>query len=213
MAGPYKMKADIRIRSTRRDEGRVKVCVAVFVCSVTSAVKLYIARDYSEEGFLQAWAQHTADWEEPDLVYSDNGRQLVSAAGELDPDDEEDEVDWATVSRKIGVKWLFTPAQSQKRNGKMEAVVKCTKQSLRTTFRNVDFNFIDFTTTLKEISFMLNSRTVELILGPYSKGGGGQEVDSSLPDTWTAITPNDMLISSGHTGSIKSNHSPDTGPR
>ena len=53
MAGPYKMKADIRIRSTRRDEGRVKVCVAVFVCSVTSAVKLYIAWDYSEEGFYK----------------------------------------------------------------------------------------------------------------------------------------------------------------
>ena len=58
---------------------------------------------------------------------------------------------------------------------------------------------------------MLNSRPVELLLGAYSKGGGGQEVDSSLPDTWTAITPNDMLISSGHTGSMKSNHSPDTG--
>ena len=64
------------------------------------AVKLYIARDYSEEGFWQAWAQHTADWGEPDLVYSDKGSQLVSAAGGLDPDDEEDKVDWATVSWK-----------------------------------------------------------------------------------------------------------------
>ena len=69
---------------------------------------------------------------------------MVSAAGGVDPEDEEDEVDWAT-----GVKWLFTPAQSQWRNGKTEAVVKCTKQSLRTTFRNIDFDFIDFTTTLR----------------------------------------------------------------
>ena len=104
-------------------------------------------------------------------------------AGGLDPEDEEDEVDWARVSMKTGVKWLFTPAQSQWRNGKTEAVVKCTKQSLRTTFRHVNFDFIDFTTTLKEISFMLNSRPVELLLGVYSRGGGGQEVDSSLPDT------------------------------
>ena len=54
----------------------------------------------------------TADWGEPDLVYSDKGSQLVSGAGGLGPEDEQDEVDWATVSRKSGVKWLFTPAQS-----------------------------------------------------------------------------------------------------
>ena len=48
LAGPYLMKADIRRRSTRRDEGRDKVWVVMFVCSITSAVKLYLSRDYSE---------------------------------------------------------------------------------------------------------------------------------------------------------------------
>ena len=113
-------------------------------------------------------------------------------------------MDWAKVSRKTGVKWLFNPVQSQWRNGKTEAVVKCCKHSLKTTFRHVNFDFFDFTTCLKEISFMLNSHPVELLLGVYSRGGGGQEVDSSLPD---------MLIGSGSPGSMKTNHSPDTGPR
>ena len=67
----------------------MKVWVVVIVCSCTSAVK----RDYSEEGFLQAWTQHTSDCGEPDLVYSDRGSQLVSAAGGLDPGDMEDEMD------------------------------------------------------------------------------------------------------------------------
>ena len=58
LAGPYLMKADVRRRSGRRDDGRVKIWVAVFVCSVTPAIKLYICRDYNEEGFLQAWRQH-----------------------------------------------------------------------------------------------------------------------------------------------------------
>ena len=62
LAGPYKIKADMRRRSSRHDDGRVKVWVVVFVCSCTSAVKLYLSRDYSEEGFLQAWAQHILDW-------------------------------------------------------------------------------------------------------------------------------------------------------
>ena len=185
----------------------------VIVCSITSAVKLYLCCDYSEEGFLQAWSQHTSDWGEPDLVYSDRGSQLVSTAGGLDPQEEEDEMDWSKLGRKTGVKWIFTPAQYQWHNGKCEAVVKCTKQSLRTTFRHVDMDFFVFNTTLKEISFMLNSRPVELLLGVYSRDGGSQETDSSILDTWTAITPNNMIIGSGKTGSLKSNYSPDTGPR
>ena len=72
---------------------------------------------------------------------------------------------------------------------------------------------MDFNTTLKQISFMLNSRPVELLLGSYSRGGGGQEIDSDLPDSWTAIMPNDLLISDGHAGSMKTNYSPETGPR
>ena len=111
------------------------------------------------------------------------------------------------------MKWIFTPAQSQWRNGKAEAVVKCSKMSLRTTFRHVDMDYMDFNKTLKQISFMLNSRPVELLLGTYSKGGGGQELDSDMPDTWTAITPNDLLISDGHAGSMKTNYRPETGPR
>ena len=59
----------------------------MFACSISSAVKLYLYRDYSEEGFLQTWRQHVCDWGEPSLVYSDRGNQLVGAAGGLDPKD------------------------------------------------------------------------------------------------------------------------------
>ena len=101
------MKADVRRRSGRNDDGRVKIWVAVFACSISSAVKLYLCRDYSEEGFLQAWRQHVCDWGEPSLVYSDRGTQLVSAAGGLDPKDKEDIVDWGkdsgvNIFHKIG---------------------------------------------------------------------------------------------------------------
>jgi hypothetical protein len=58
---------------------------------------------------------------------------------------------------------------------------------------------------------MLNSSLVELLLGVYSKSGGAQEIDSSLPDSWTAITPNDLLIGDSRTGSLKSNYT-ETGP-
>ena len=81
LAGPFMMKADMRRRSQRGDSGKTKVRVVIIVCQVTSAVKLYISKDYLEEGFLQAWSQHRSDWGNADLVYSDRGTQLVSAAG------------------------------------------------------------------------------------------------------------------------------------
>ena len=46
----------------------------------------------------------------------------------------------------------------------------------------------------------------------YSKSGGGQEEESSLPESFTAITSNDLLIGAGFTGSLRSSHSPDKGP-
>ena len=155
----------------------------------------------------------TCDCGEPSLVYSDRGTQLISAAGGLDPTDIENELDWGKLGMQTGVKWIFTPAQSQWRNGRAEAIIKCTKQSLRTTFRHLDMDFIDFMTTLKEISYMLNSRPVELLLGVYARDGGSQEIDSSMPDTWTAITPNDMLIGSGGVGSVKTTYTTESGPR
>ena len=66
--------------------------------------------------------------------------------------------------------------------------------SLRTTYKHLDMNFMDFVTSLKEISFVLNSRPIELQLGSYSNDGGGQEEVSSLPETFTAISSNDLLI-------------------
>ena len=65
---------------------------------------------------------------------------------------------------------------------------KCTKYSLRTAFKHIDLDILDFITVLKEISFILNSKPVELLLGTYSKDGGAQELVSSLSKTWTCIT-------------------------
>ena len=201
LAGPFNIKADIRRRSGRLADGKVKMYVVIFVCHATSACKLYLSRDYSAEGFLQAWAQHISDMGKPRLVYSDRGTQLVSAAGGLDPFDEEDVLDWEKMGQDTGVRWTFTPSQSQWRNGKAEAIVKGVKHSLRTTFKMPNMDYLDFNCILKQIAHLLNSRPVELMLGAYKRDGGGQELDSSLPDEFEPITPNDLLIGTGGTSS------------
>ena len=216
LAGPILMKADVRRRSGRHgDDGKVKVWLLIIVCSSTSAVKLYITKDYSEAGFLQAWSQHISDWAKPHLVYSDRGTQLVAAAGGIDPRDDEDTLDWASISHKTGVKWRFTPSQSQWRNGRSESVVKSTKKALRTTYKDSCLDFFDLQTSLKQIAFMLNSRPIELLLGVYKTNHQrpAQEIDSNLPESWSAITANDMIIGDGTAGGQSHNFNPDTGPR
>ena len=131
----------------------------------------------------------------------------------MDPQDKEDPVNWQKVGEKTGVKWLFTPANSQWRNGKSESIVKCMKASLRTTYKHLDMNLFDFLTSLKEISYILNSRPIELMLGSYSNDGGGQEETSNLPDTFTAITPNDLIIGNRMPGSERTNFHLGRGPK
>ena len=60
---------------------------------------------------------------------------------------------------------------------------------------------------------MLNSRPVGLLLGVYKKDGGAQELDSHLPDSWTAISADDMIIGDGTAGKNSVNYSPDNGQR
>jgi hypothetical protein len=106
------IKSDLRRQSGRLKKTKVKCWIVIYVCSVSSAVKLYIAKDYSTEGFMETWQQHDSDWCRPWIVYSDRGTQLVSAAGGLDPTDEEDELDWAEIGQKTRVKWSFMPSNA-----------------------------------------------------------------------------------------------------
>ena len=82
---------------------------------------------------------------------------------------------------------------------------------MRTSFKNCHMDILDFIEILKRISFILNSRPVELILGAYSKEGGAQEIDSNLPDSWTCVTPNDLLIGDDGVGSARTSYT-ESGP-
>ena len=77
---------------------------------------------------------------------------------------------------------------------------------MRKTFKTCHMDILDFIEILKRISFILNSRPVELILGAYSKEGGAQEIDSNLPDSWTCVTPNDLLLGDDGVGSARTSY-------
>jgi hypothetical protein len=111
------------------------------------------------------------------------------------------------------VKWLFTPASPQWRNGRAEAAVKSTKFALRITFKQTGMDALDMITTLKMISGLLNLRPVELMLGAYNGMGKAQELDSLLPEFFTCISANNLLLSAGSPHNDSVNYMPMSGPR
>ena len=85
----------------------MKGWVLAIVCTMPSAVKLFVVNDYSTEGFMEGWARLTSDCGEPLSIYSDWFSQLAFAASGLDPSEELDNVDWDAVSSRTWPQWTF----------------------------------------------------------------------------------------------------------
>ena len=83
----------------------------------TKSVKLYLAAGYSSAEFMMASEQFTSDHGKAIIimVHSDRGKNLVSAAKEID----EAELDWDMIERlsDYKTKCVFCPSGAQFRNG------------------------------------------------------------------------------------------------
>ena len=189
LAGPFSVKKEGGSQVTRRNTGKMKIWVVLFVCLSTKALKLYIAGGYSTEDFMLAWNSFVADHGEPLTCHSDRGSQLVAAAKQ-DPDIEVPDYDWDVVAGSMKTAWHFTPAQAQFRNGAVEIYVKKFKRTLSHRFRNRMMRLLEMETALKIVASVANSRPLSARYGP--KGGCD-------PDYLTPITPNMMLTGRANT--------------
>ena len=59
------LRPDLRRRSARLKSNLMKGWGLVIVCAVTSAVKLFVLRDNSTEGFIEGWTRFASDCGEP----------------------------------------------------------------------------------------------------------------------------------------------------
>ncbi|XP_037816477.1 uncharacterized protein LOC119606893 [Lucilia sericata] len=180
-AGPFEIKS-----FTSRYCRITKGYVCLFVCFSTKAIHIEAVSDLSTPAFLAALARFVARRGCPSRIFSDNGRNFVGAARELENNFEKhiEELRDSAVE-KYGhqhLEWHFIPAAAPHIGGLWEAGVKSLKMHFKKSAGQMKYTFEEFSTLLAKIESCLNSRP----LGPTS---------DSIDDL-SALTPGHFLIGS-----------------
>ncbi|XP_043498391.1 uncharacterized protein LOC122521611 [Polistes fuscatus] len=160
-----------------RNRGRIKIYVAVFVCFSTKAVHLELMSDLTTEAFLAALHRFMARRGKYSDIYSDNAKNFVGSANELE----------ARVSRSLaneGIKWHFIPPRSPHFGGLWKAAVKSFKHHLVRIVGDTLLGYEALLTNVLEIEAILNSRPGSL---------------SNNPNDLRALTPGHLLIDDSFT--------------
>ncbi|XP_075163105.1 uncharacterized protein LOC142235730 [Haematobia irritans] len=178
-AGPYELKT-FQGRGCRLMKGYV----CLFVCFTTKAIHLEPVTDLSTSAFLAAFSRFVSRRGCPHKMYSDNGRNFVGAARELQASLKKivSELRDEVVSKYglQGVEWHFNPASAPHMGGLWEAGVKSCKTHLKKISGQIRHTFEEFATVLASIECCLNSR-------PLSPVSDNQE-------DLSALTPGHFLI-------------------
>ncbi|XP_059221542.1 uncharacterized protein LOC131996109 [Stomoxys calcitrans] len=181
IAGPFELK-NFHGRGCRLTKGYI----CLFVCFVTKGIHLEPVSDLLTQAFLSALSRFVSRRGCPRKIYSDNGRNFVGAARELNSNFEKivSELRDEVVSRYgfQQVEWHFIPAAAPHMGGLWEAGVKSCKTHMKKIAGQIRHTFEEFATILASIEWRLNSRP----LSPLSDG----QVDL------TALTPGHFLIGS-----------------
>lgn len=180
-AGPMEIKS-----FTGRYCRITKGYVCLFVCFSTKAIHLEAVSDLSTPAFLAALARFIARRGCPNCIFSDNGRNFVGAAKEIDVNFEKCVKEMSDIAvakhQHQHLSWRFIPAAAPHMGGLWEAGVKSFKMHFKKTAGQMKYTFEEFSTLLSTIEACLNSRPI----GPLSE---------SVEDL-SALTPGHFLIGS-----------------
>ena len=148
----------------------------LFTCLGTKAVSIWLAGGYDAESFLLCYQRQTAIYGIPNLVISDQGSQLMSAAKEIK--------EWQALQEaasRQGTEWKVTPAGCAWRNGQAERAVGLAKHTLQQVVDSHELlNVFELETALLQVAAIINRR-------PLTARIFGQ-------DDYHAICPADLLL-------------------
>ncbi|XP_076658716.1 uncharacterized protein LOC143362429 [Halictus rubicundus] len=195
-----------------RNQKRLKVYVAVFVCFLTKAVHLELASDLTTEAFLAAFKRFSSRRGKPKNVYSDNGTNFIGAKNLLselfNSQNYKKQIQQYLTSQ--AVEWHLSPPQSPHFGGLWEAAVKSFKHHLIRTVGDTLLTYEQLNTYVIEIEGILNSRP----LTPLSPDPNdlqtltpahfliGESL-TSLPEQNLSGTPSNRLSLWQHTQQMK----------
>ena len=170
----------ILIREVNK-RSRGKVYGVIFSCSVSRAVHIDLANDYSTSGFLMVLRRFSSLRGYPAKIISDPGSQLVSADETLNIGKElaQDEKIQGYCANN-GVEWQFISADAPWQNGCSEALVKSAKRAIKHAIGSQVLSFSELQTTLFEAAELLNERPIGYC--------------PSLPEDEPYLSPNHLLL-------------------
>ena len=156
----------------------MKRWAAVYVCLSSRAVAAWVMEGYSADCFLKAHKAHTSIYGQPSSITTDQGSQLVAAAG------EDGAINWLTVQHStasLGTTWNFIPAGTPWRNGSAERMIGLLKKTLQLQIAaGAMLSSIELQTYLHSACAIANERPLT--------------VRSFSAEDYMAITPRDLLL-------------------
>ncbi|XP_061392123.1 uncharacterized protein LOC133327612 [Musca vetustissima] len=180
-AGPFEIKS-----FTGRYSRITKGYVCLFVCFATKAIHLEAVSDLSTPAFLAALDRFVARRGCPNSMYSDNGRNFVGAARQIDSNFAQQVKSFKDEAvNKFGhqrLSWHFIPAAAPHMGGLWESGVKSFKTHFKKLSGQLKYTFEEFSTLLATIEACLNSRPL---------GSMSEDVEDLQ-----ALTPAHFLIGS-----------------
>ena len=145
------------------------------------AVHIELCPKTCTDTFLLAFRRFVAMRGYPKEVFSDGGPQLKSADKELKLMLKD--LDWSKIQEygaEEGIKWHFTPGESQWMNRCSEALVKSAKKAIKQAIGVQVMSYSELSTVFAECSNLLNERPI---------GRHPQH-----PDDGKYLSPNDLLL-------------------
>ena len=126
----------------------------MFVCLGSRAVSLWLSPSYSCRDFLLCLQRQVAVYGKPRKLYSDQGSQLVAAAGEVR--------EWHSFreeAEKEGIVWEFSPVACAWRNGQAERAIGLAKAALKQQVDSHELlDFCELETALLRVAEVINRR-------------------------------------------------------
>ena len=151
---------------------------------VSRAVHLDVTESYDTDALLQALRRFMSLRGKPQVIYSDQGTQMIAASKEVE--NMLEFIEWSMVDgwcARTRTEWRLVPVGGQHMNACAESLIKSTKQVLCEKLDNRRVTYAELQTVLFEVSQILNSRP----LGIYSRPGED-------PLDGGPLTPNHLLM-------------------